>query len=99
MSIIETAMIRSRTVIMTLAVILIAGVVTYVSVPKEAEPDMQIPIVYISHAMEEIMRLAETMVLISDGRDVMNGIAGYQRAPACVMQPAQAPQRQLYGGR
>ncbi|MBT8080627.1 MAG: efflux RND transporter permease subunit, partial [Gammaproteobacteria bacterium] len=48
MSVIETAMIRSRTVIMTLAVILVAGVVTYVSVPKEAEPDMQIPIVYVS---------------------------------------------------
>ena len=30
--------------------------------------ELDIPIVYISHAMEEIMRLAETMVLISDGR-------------------------------
>ena len=41
MQIIETAMRRSRTVIMTLAVIFIAGVVTYVTVPKEAEPDLK----------------------------------------------------------
>ncbi len=30
--------------------------------------ELDIPIVYISHAMEEVMRLAETLVLISDGR-------------------------------
>jgi multidrug efflux pump len=46
--IIETAMRRSRTVIMSLAVIIVAGVVTYASVPKEAEPDLNIPIVYVS---------------------------------------------------
>lgn len=30
--------------------------------------EFEIPIVYVSHSMEEIMRLADTMVLISDGR-------------------------------
>ncbi len=39
---------RSRTVMMSLAVIIIAGVVTYANVPKEAEPDLDIPVVYIS---------------------------------------------------
>jgi len=39
---------RSRTVIMSLAVIIIAGVITYANVPKEAEPDLDIPVVYIS---------------------------------------------------
>jgi multidrug efflux pump len=48
MQIIESAMQRSRTVIMSLAVIIIAGVVTYANVPKEAEPDLDIPVVYIS---------------------------------------------------
>ena len=33
---------------MSLAVIIIAGIVTYVNVPKEAEPDLNIPIVYVS---------------------------------------------------
>jgi molybdate transport system ATP-binding protein len=30
--------------------------------------DFEIPIVYVSHSMEEIVRLADTMVLVSDGR-------------------------------
>ncbi len=47
MQIIESAMRRSRTVIMSLAVIIIAGVVTYANAPKEAEPDLNIPIIYV----------------------------------------------------
>ncbi len=35
--------------------------------------EFAIPIVYVSHAMEEIVRLADTMVLISDGRAVAVG--------------------------
>ena len=54
MQIIETAMRRSRTVIMSLAVIIIAGVVTYANAPKEAEPDLNIPIVYVSITHEGI---------------------------------------------
>jgi multidrug efflux pump len=52
--IIESAMRRSRTVIMSLAVIVIAGVVTYANAPKEAEPDLNIPIVYVSITHEGI---------------------------------------------
>jgi multidrug efflux pump len=48
MSIIETAMMRSRTVILALLIVLIGGAVTYTTIPKEAEPDIEIPIVYIS---------------------------------------------------
>ncbi len=48
MSIIETAMLRSRTVILSLLIVLIGGAVTYTTIPKEAEPDIEIPIVYIS---------------------------------------------------
>ena len=54
MQIIESAMRRSRTVIMSLAVIVIAGVVTYANAPKEAEPDLNIPIVYVSITHEGI---------------------------------------------
>ena len=54
MQIIESAMLRSRTVMMSLAVIIIAGIVTYAGAPKEAEPDLNIPIVYISITHEGI---------------------------------------------
>lgn len=32
-----------------------------------------VPIVYVSHAIEEVIRLADTMVLLSDGRTVASG--------------------------
>lgn len=47
MQVIETAMSRSRTVLLSLAVLLIAGIATYVSIPKEAEPDIEIPLIYV----------------------------------------------------
>jgi multidrug efflux pump len=47
MQLIDTAMARSRTVILALAVILVAGVVAYLSIPKEAEPDIEIPVIYV----------------------------------------------------
>ncbi len=48
MEIIELAMLRSRTVILSLLVVLVGGIVTYVTIPKEAEPDIEIPVIYIS---------------------------------------------------
>ena len=47
MQVIETAMSRSRTVLLSLAVILVAGIVAYVTLPKEAEPDIEIPMIYV----------------------------------------------------
>lgn len=35
--------------------------------------DLGLPIVYVSHAVEEVVRLADTMVLLSDGRTVAAG--------------------------
>ena len=40
-------MARSRTVILGLITVLVAGIITYVTIPKEAEPDVEIPIIYI----------------------------------------------------
>ena len=48
MNIIESAMTRSRTVTLSLLVVLVGGLVAYNTIPKEAEPDIEIPVVYIS---------------------------------------------------
>ena len=47
MQMIDAAMARSRTVILGLVSVLIAGIITYVTIPKEAEPDIEIPIIYV----------------------------------------------------
>jgi multidrug efflux pump len=53
-TIIKAAFDRARTVTLLFAVILITGAVSYVSIPKEAEPDVAIPIIYVSMNYEGI---------------------------------------------
>jgi multidrug efflux pump len=54
MSLIEAAFQRSRTVLAALALILVAGTVALIEIPKEAEPDINIPILYVSMTHEGI---------------------------------------------
>ena len=54
MTIIDAALSRSRTVIALLTLLLIAGLSTYVNIPKEARPDVNIPIIYVSMSLKGI---------------------------------------------
>ena len=51
---IDAALLRSRTVLMLFTLIIIMGVVTMVTIPKESSPDIQVPIVYVSVTHEGI---------------------------------------------
>ena len=44
-AIIDAAINRSRTVIATLVLILLAGAAAYNAIPKESDPDINIPII------------------------------------------------------
>ena len=48
MSLIDHALHRSRTVILVLILLLAAGWVGYNTIPKEADPDVQIPVLYVT---------------------------------------------------
>jgi len=54
MALIETAFARSRTVLAALFLVLVAGTIAFVEIPKEAEPDINIPIIYVSMVHEGI---------------------------------------------
>ncbi len=47
-SMIEAALSRTRTMFTLLVLILIAGILTYIAIPKEANPDITIPVIYVS---------------------------------------------------
>ena len=51
---IDAAFNRSRTVLAILALLLISGFISYNTIPKEAEPDVAIPIIYVSMSHEGI---------------------------------------------
>jgi multidrug efflux pump len=78
MQIIETAMRRSRTIIMTLAVIIVAGVVTYVTVPKEAEPDLNIPFIYVSITHDGISPEDAERLLVRPMEQEIRNIGGIE---------------------
>jgi multidrug efflux pump len=44
---IEAALGHARTVLMILALVLITGTISYVNIPKESDPDINIPIIYV----------------------------------------------------
>ncbi len=51
---IDAAFLRTRTVVLAFVMIVIAGSGAYVSIPKEADPDIAIPIIYVSVAYDGI---------------------------------------------
>ncbi len=53
-AIIDAAIDRARTVIAVLVLILIAGTYAYIDIPKESDPDINIPIIYVSMTHEGI---------------------------------------------
>ena len=82
MRIIDTAMRRSRTVVMSLAVIIIAGVMTYVSVPKEAEPDINIPMIYVSMTHDGISPEDAERLLVRPMEQEIRTIEGIEELTA-----------------
>lgn len=53
-ALIAAALDRSRTSLLLLAFLIIGGLAAYVAIPKEANPDVSIPIIYVSVALEGI---------------------------------------------
>lgn len=47
-ALIDAALSRTRTMMVLLVFILLAGAATYVTIPKESSPDITIPIIYVS---------------------------------------------------
>ena len=53
-ALIDAAMSRSRVVLTTLIMVLIAGTYAYITVPKESDPDIRIPVMYVNLSHEGI---------------------------------------------
>ncbi|MCH7834486.1 MAG: efflux RND transporter permease subunit, partial [Proteobacteria bacterium] len=76
MQVIETVMSRSRTVILCLILVLVAGIVAYVTIPKEAEPDIEIPIIYVSIKHDGISPEDSERLLVRPMEQEMRSIEG-----------------------
>lgn len=75
-ALIDAALGRSRTVLATLLLILIAGTYAYLTVPKEADPDIDIPIIYVSMSHEGISPEDAERLLVKPMEEELEGIEG-----------------------
>jgi len=81
-AIIDAALSHARTVISTLVLILISGTVAYIQIPKEAEPDINIPIIYVSMTHEGISPEDAERLLIRPMEQELRGIEGVREMRA-----------------
>ncbi|MDE1309194.1 efflux RND transporter permease subunit [Vibrio aestuarianus subsp. cardii] len=75
-SIIDAALSRSRTMLSLLLLILIAGVATYFTIPKESSPDITIPIIYVSVSHQGISPSDAERLIVRPLEQEMRSIEG-----------------------
>lgn len=75
-SIIDAALSRARTMLSLLALILVAGVITYITIPKESSPDITIPIIYVSVGYQGISPTDAERLLVRPIEQELRSIEG-----------------------
>ncbi|MHA1564598.1 MAG: efflux RND transporter permease subunit [Alphaproteobacteria bacterium] len=76
MSIIDAALNRSRSVMAILLMLLGAGVVAFITIPKESDPDINIPIIYVSINHDGISPEDSERLLVRPMENELRGIEG-----------------------
>jgi len=79
---IDAAMTRSRTMLLTLATVLVAGLIAYLTIPKEAEPDIEIPFIYVSMVHEGISPEDSERLLVRPVEQELRSIEGVKEMTA-----------------
>ena len=81
-ALIDAAINRSRTVIATLLLLLISGAVAYVSIPKESDPDINIPIIYVSMHLDGISPEDSERLMVRPMEEELRSIEGVKEMSA-----------------
>jgi multidrug efflux pump len=81
-ALIDAAFTRTRTVALAFVMIIIMGAVAYVSIPKESEPDISIPIIYVSMTYEGISPEDSERLLVRPMEKELQSIEGIKEMRA-----------------
>ena len=85
-TLIDAAFARVRTVLLILALLMVAGIATYTTIPKEAEPDVQIPLVYVSIPYEGISPFDAERLLARPVETELRGLEGVKEIKSVATQ-------------
>ena len=75
-TIIEGSLLRKRALLMLLAFLLVAGLSAYINIPKESDPDIPIPYIYVSVGHEGISPEDAERLLLRPLEQELRGIEG-----------------------
>ena len=81
-ALIDAAFTRTRTVALAFVMIIVMGAVAYVSIPKESEPDIPIPTIYVSMVYEGISPEDSERLLIRPMEKELQSIEGIKEMRA-----------------
>ncbi|MFC2992608.1 efflux RND transporter permease subunit [Halomonas tibetensis] len=78
-TLIEAALDRSRTTLLLLAALLLAGLAAWQVIPKEANPDVAIPIIYVSLSLEGVSPEDGERLLVRPMEQELRSIEGVRK--------------------
>jgi multidrug efflux pump len=84
--IVETAIANARLTLSVLVFLMLAGAMAYVSIPKEAEPDVQIPIIYVSMGYAGISPEDSERLLLRPMETALKSISGIKKMDSTAYQ-------------
>ena len=79
MGALENILRRPRTVLTMMVVMVLAGIYTYITIPKEADPDIQVPVLYISIPLQGISPEDAERLLIKPMEEELRGLEGLKQ--------------------
>ncbi|MCU0826926.1 MAG: efflux RND transporter permease subunit [Tabrizicola sp.] len=86
MKIVETAIANARLTLSVLIFLMLAGTVAYINIPKEAEPDIQFPVLYVSLHYSGISPEDSERLLLRPMETALKSITGIKKMTATAYQ-------------
>ncbi len=81
-ALLESCLNRGRTVLLVLALVLITGSISYLTIPKEASPDITVPFVYVNLHYEGISPEDAERLLVRPMEQKLRGLEGLKEMTA-----------------
>ena len=82
LSIIDAALTRTRSVLMVFVLLLLSGAITYANIAKESNPDITIPVIYVSLIHDGISPEDAERMLVRPMENELKSIAGVKEMSA-----------------
>jgi multidrug efflux pump len=89
---------HARTVVLALVLILAAGIASYQSIPKESDPDIEIPVIYVSLSHEGISPEDSERLLVRPLEQALRALEGIKEIGSTAYQGGAAVTLEFYAG-